>query len=102
MKLQKTDLCSGGTSFHGTYLETTVNKLIELFGEPQFSPNDEDAIKEKSQYDWTLADEKNNVVTIYDWKEYRVIDKNELISFHIGGFNQIDTLNALKYIIGLM
>lgn len=35
------------------------------------------------------------VFTIYDWKEYREIDFDEEIHFHIGGFNQNDTTLAL-------
>jgi hypothetical protein len=32
--------------------------------------------------------------TIYDWKEYRGFGANEMIEWHIGGFNRTDTNKA--------
>jgi len=76
------------TSFHGSVIKTTVNKLIEKIGKPQYGSNDGE---DKINFDWVCETSLGSVYTIYDWKEYRPLDLNEEIEFHIGGFSNHDT-----------
>jgi len=79
------------SSFHGTTINTTVNKLIKVIGEPDEENN---SGEDKTNFDWynlTLAGHK---VTVYDWKEYRRISKDEIIEWHIGGESEKETYEA--------
>ena len=40
--------------------------------------------------------EDGTVFSIYDWKEYRAIDQDEVIDWHIGGKNGDNTVKALN------
>jgi len=70
-----------GTSFHGVEIRTSVNQLKKLLGNPQCEDN---SGYDKVNFDWTCETEDGDVFTIYDWKEYRPLGKNEMIDFHIG------------------
>ena len=37
---------------------------------------------------------EGDVFTVYDWKEYRSLNENELIEWHIGGANKYATEQA--------
>lgn len=82
---------TSGTSFNDTTIEATVANLRKVLGDPSFEDN---TGEDKVNFEWDCEIENGNVVTIYDWKEYREIDENEIISFHIGGFNLTDTTDA--------
>jgi len=71
-----------GTSFHDSVIRASVNQLIEAFGEPSYENNDG---SDKVNFEWDMETENGEVFTIYDWKEYRRISKNEIIEWHIGG-----------------
>jgi len=81
-----------GTSFHDTVINTTVNKLIKAIGKPYMYKNLGD---DKVNFEWRMELADGTVFTVYDYKEYRKIDLDELIEFHIGGFNSSDTKKAL-------
>jgi hypothetical protein len=81
-----------GTSFHDTVINTTVNKLIKAIGKPYMHKNLGD---DKINFEWRMELEDGTVFTVYDYKEYRKLDLDELIEFHIGGFNANDTERAL-------
>jgi len=81
-----------GTSFHDTVINTTVNKLIKALGHPQYFQNDG---KDKVNFEWRMETDKGEVFTVYDYKEYRCIDYDEIIEFHIGGMEKYITENAL-------
>ena len=70
-----------GTSFFDITVECTVNKLKDLFGEADEHIED---IDEKSQYNWNLQTDKGAFFCIYDWKEYRELDEDEIIEWHVG------------------
>lgn len=84
-----------GTSFHGSTIRTTVGKLKKLFPNSYEEQNDG---RDKTNYDFILEDADGNIVTIYDWKEYRPISDDEMIYFHIGGKNQDITQRAKSYL----
>jgi len=82
---------SGGTSFFGITIETTLNKLCSVLGEPQIMNNDG---SDKTNIDYTCELENGDVFTIYDWKEYRPIWSDEYISFHIGANSEAISIMA--------
>jgi hypothetical protein len=88
-----------GTSFHDTTISATPNELVALFGEPTHNTNDG---QDKVNMEWELETTKGKPITIYDWKEYRVIDEDELIEWHIGGHSALDTEEAKKEIESLL
>lgn len=89
--MKKTTKSSGGTSFFNSTIKTSLNILKNVLGEPEWSDN---SGEDKSNFDWTMENEDGNIFTVYDWKEYRIIEDNEIIEWHIGGFNNIDTEKA--------
>ena len=84
------------TSFHGSVIRCTANELIAAIGNPQNMYN---TGEDKSNFDWECETKSGKVFTIYDWKEYRVIDLNEKIAWHIGGFGFMDTEEAKDELI---
>lgn len=83
---------ANGTSFHSTVITTTVAKLRKIVGEPAFEQNDG---SDKCNFDWVCRTSTGDVFTIYDWKEYRAIEEDEMIEFHIGGHSSSVTEQAL-------
>ena len=78
------------SSFHGQTIDTTVNKLIKALGEPIYTgmPGED-----KTNFEWEF---KTNDFTayIYDWKEYRYFERDELVNFHIGTETPMQSLIA--------
>jgi hypothetical protein len=87
------------TSFHFTTIKTTVNKLVEVLGEPQCEDN---TGEDKVNFDWNCETEDGEVFTIYDWKEYRRIHGDENIEFHIGGKDKSITEKAKKELLEML
>jgi hypothetical protein len=90
---------ANGTSFHNTVINTTVNKLTKALGEAQIIGNDG---KDKVNFDWICETENGDIFTIYDWKEYRVLDLDEVIEFHIGGKNRTVTQEAKEELLEIL
>jgi hypothetical protein len=65
----------------GITVKATVNQLISAFGEPS---DDSNTGEDKVNFEWDMETEEGEVFTIYDWKEYRMIDVDEKIEWHIG------------------
>jgi len=78
---KKTYKSTDGTSFHGVTIRATVNQLISAFGEPS---EDSNTGEDKVNFEWEMETEDGEVFTIYDWKEYRMIDVDEYVIWHIG------------------
>jgi hypothetical protein len=93
--LKKTSKEVFGTSFHLSTVRASVNELVSIIGEPTYNDN---TGKDKVNFEWELEDENGNVVTIYDWKEYRKIGMDEKIEWHIGGMSKEITDNAKEEI----
>jgi hypothetical protein len=89
--MRKTFKEIGGTSFHDTTIRTTVHTLTKLLGEPTYSGNDGE---DKVNFEWEMETNDGDVFTVYDWKEYRVLDEHEMIEFHIGGHSKAVTEQA--------
>jgi hypothetical protein len=88
-----------GTSFHDSVIYASVNELIEILGEPQYQSNDG---QDKVNFEWDCETEEGDVFTIYDWKEYRTISKDEEIEWHIGGHSKGITTVAASEIESML
>jgi hypothetical protein len=89
--MKKTEKSVDGTSFHDVTITTTINELTRVLGEPTYTG---DFSEEKVTVEWICETKEGKVVTIYDWKEYRSIGKDEKIQFHLGGHSKMHTLDA--------
>lgn len=74
-----------GTSYHGIEFSATPQQLIDLFPDSYHACNNG---MDKVNFDFTLETEDGEVFTIYDWKEYRPLEMDEVVEWHIGGFNE--------------
>lgn len=70
-----------GGSFHSVTITSTVNELISVLGKPSVFDNSGD---DKVNVEWYAETDSGFRFTVYDWKEYRVLDLDEPILFHIG------------------
>jgi hypothetical protein len=93
--MKQTDKSANGTSFHDTTFIATVADLRKILGEPQCEQNDG---QDKCNFDWTMETEDGTVFTVYDWKEYRRLEEDEDIEWHVGGRSGADTEKALNEI----
>ena len=75
-------------SFHDTTIRASVNELIATLGKPWDQSNNG---QEKVNFEWDCKTEDGDVFTIYDWKEYRSISRDEQIHWHIGGHSKVQT-----------
>jgi hypothetical protein len=80
-----------GTSFHNTVIHATVSQLRQILGQPVYECNDSG---DKVNFEWEMETKSGTVFTVYDWKEYRQIDEDEVIEWHIGGYRSIETAEA--------
>jgi hypothetical protein len=87
---------TSGTSFHGVTLTVTPQQLIDALGEPEYFSNDG---SDKTNMDYSLETEDEIAFTIYDWKEYRPLQMDEKIEFHIGGFSYTQCVEAKNYLL---
>lgn len=97
MKASQKD--ASGTSFHNVTIRCTVKALLKVLGEPRWACN---TGADKSNYDWVAETCNGDVVTVYDWKYYRPLKINELVDFHIGGFNSESTRIAKEELLQQM
>lgn len=88
-----------GTSFHGTVFNASVADLRKILGDPDMEQNDG---RDKVNFEWTMETDNGNVFTVYDWKEYRPIEEDEIIEWHVGGVSRFVTQEALKEIAGAL
>lgn len=89
--MKKTDKLTNGTSFHNVTIKTTINKLMDAIGDPDYFDNEGD---DKVNVEWVRETALGHIITIYDWKEYRVLGLNEEVEFHLGGQEKDHTLKA--------
>ena len=86
---------ANGTSFHSTTLSATVQDLRKILGIPRDEQNDGE---DKTNFEWVLETDDGEVFTVYDWKEYRKLEEDEEIEWHIGGDSLRITEKALEEI----
>ena len=90
--MKRTDKSANGTSFHNHTFTATVDDLMNVLGQPKFESNDG---QDKTNFDWIMETEDGEPFTVYDWKEYRRLEEDEVIEWHIGGRSGADTEKAL-------
>ena len=90
--MKQTDKSANGTSFRNHTFTATVDDLRNVLGQPQFESNDGE---DKNNFDWIMETKDGTVFTVYDWKEYRRLEEDEVIEWHIGGRSGADTEKAL-------
>ena len=90
---------TGGTSFHGVTLTVTPQQLIDALGEPEYFSNDG---SDKTNMDYSLETEDEIAFTIYDWKEYRPLQMDETIEFHIGALSSTQSIEAKNEVLRLI
>lgn len=93
--MKKTNKRVSGTSFHDSVVIASVDQLIQVLGEPN---EDSNTGFDKVNFEWEMELESGEVFTVYDWKEYRMLRTDEMIEWHIGGFNAHVTNQAAKQI----
>jgi hypothetical protein len=93
--MKKTRKDISGTSFHNVILKSNVEDLTNILGEPYDNNTGDD----KVNFEWEMETDSGDVFTVYDWKEYRVLNKSETIEFHIGGHNKAVTEQAKNEIM---
>ena len=91
--MKKTNKEVNGTSFHDSVIKCSVSTLKKVLGEPEYDGNDG---QDKVNFEWTMETNDGDVFTVYDWKEYRSINEDEVIEWHIGGHTKSATEKA-KY-----
>jgi hypothetical protein len=97
--MKKTKKSTSGTSFHDVTFKASINQLIGIFGEPTIQDNTGEY---KCNFDWHLQTFSGDVFTVYDWKEYRKLEMDEIIEWHIGAFSQLVSLNAKEEVISAL
>jgi hypothetical protein len=97
--MKKTANLLKGTSFHDVTIITTVNELVRVLGEPTIQDN---TGEDKTNFEWVCETIDGDIVTIYDWKEYKMIDVDEEIEFHLGGHSLIHTLDGKDELLRLL
>jgi len=93
---KKTNSSTNGTSFHDVTIKASVNQLINAFGEPDYDGN---TGEDKVNFEWEMETEEGEVFTIYDWKEYRVLKSDEIVTWHIGAKSKSDSNVAEREIL---
>jgi predicted 3-demethylubiquinone-9 3-methyltransferase (glyoxalase superfamily) len=71
------------SSYHNVDIKTTPKSLIDLctkYDIPFYSQNDGE---DKTNFDFEFEADGIQFL-VYDWKEYRSLSLNEVVSFHIG------------------
>ena len=89
--MKKTNKSSDGTSFHRVTIKSTISKLWDLIGDPDYFEN---TGKDKVNVEWIRESALGHIITIYDWKYNRSIGFDEEIEFHLGGQSKMHTLKA--------
>ena len=97
--MKKTTKSPSGTSFHGDVFNASVSDLRKILGFPVLETNDG---RDKVNFEWVMETEECEVFTVYDWKEGRVLDEDELIEWHIGGHSSFATDLAVNEIAGAL
>ena len=89
--MKKTTKDQSGTSYYGHTVSCTPNELIKLLGNPQYDDNQG---YDKVNLNWICELSDGRIFTIYDWKEYKQLDMNTQVHWHIGGHDENVTLEA--------
>ena len=88
---------SNGTWFHDVTFQATGNEMNAIAKNNNCEYWDNyGACGDKSQFDFNFETEEGVIFTVYDWKEYRHYDLDEILFWHIGGYTKAATIAGLK------
>lgn len=82
---KKTYQSTDGTSFHGVTIRASVDQLTKAFGDPTIVDNTGD---DKVNYEWDMETDEGEVFAIYDWKYYRPLRSDEIVTWNIGAMSK--------------
>ena len=85
-----------GTSFHDVTIRTRPIDLINVAEKLGADFEECNTGEDKVNFDFEFETSKGDVFTIYDWKEYRELDEDENVTFHIGAENRIISQTAKR------
>lgn len=88
---KKTYQSTDGTSFHGITIRASVEQLTKAFGDPTMDSN---WGEDKVNFEWEMETEEGEVFTIYDWKYYRPLKSDEIVTWNIGAMNKSVSYDA--------
>jgi hypothetical protein len=88
-----------GTSFHNVEIKATPRRLMELFPDSFTDNNDGE---NKVNFNFVLETNNGKVFTIYDYKEYRRLDLDEIVDWHIGAKTFMDSMRAKEELEALL
>ena len=92
---KKTYQDTDGTSFQGVTIRATVEQLTKAFGDPDDNNTGED----KVNFVWDMETDEGEVFTIYDWKNYRKLRLDEIVTWHIGAKSESDSRIAQRELL---
>jgi phage terminase large subunit-like protein len=81
------------------WTEIVINELTKLLGEPSMEDN---SGEDKVNVEWEVITEDGTVGTIYDWKEYKRLEGDDVVEFHIGGHTKLDTTIIFRELFNLV
>lgn len=88
-----------GTSFHHQTIKATPRDLINLAERLGSIYTVENTGRDKVNFDFIFKTEDGATFTVYDWKYYRKINEDELITFNIGTLNESDSIIAKQELL---
>ena len=88
---KKTYQSTDGTSFHGITIRASVEQLTKAFGDPTIVDNTGD---DKVNYEWDMETDEGEVFAIYDWKYYRPLKSDEIVTWNIGAMSKSVSYDA--------
>ena len=93
---KKTYQSTDGTSFYGVVIRATVDQLISAFGDPSMEYN---TGEDKVNFEWEMETDEGEVFTIYDWKYYRPLSSDEIVTWNIGSKSKSVSWDAEKELL---
>ena len=89
----------GTSSFHGVTIEAKPKDLMRLASKLEAPYHDGNDGQDKTNFDFSFETNEEEYFTVYDWKEYRVLNVYEVIEFHIGAENESISRTAREELI---
>jgi len=93
---KKTYKSTDGTSFHGVTIRASVEQLSKAFGDPSMDSN---WGEDKVNFEWEMETDEGEVFTIYDWKYYRPLRSDEIVTWNIGSKSKSVSWDAEREIL---
>jgi len=86
------------SSFHGVKFTSTPQKLIDLADKLGAWCDEYNTGEDKTNFDFSFMTDEGTPFFVYDWKEYRQLHLDEVVEWHIGTENTIESIEARDYI----